>query len=269
MRRYLRNARTRVSTFGPLYAVIAPLRRAAEITQLRAERRLLEIEGERGVLGPAHAAWQDHAPGVNKEHWGGWDWDRRGEEWNLSAAWKQGLIDDVLLATIPAGGTVLEIGPGAGRWTEVLFPRADRMIVVDLDERILARCREALGNPPGVVYLISPGSSLAQVADATVDAIWSFDAFVHIAPVQQAEYMAEIARVLTPGGVAAIHHADGRDQGFHASRRGWRAPMTATLFAALAREHGLVVDRVIRSWSGGRHDLAAYQDAISVLGKVA
>ena len=269
MRRYLRNARTRVRTFGPLYAVVAPLRRAAEITHLRAEAWMLDVEGKRGVLGPAHAAWQDHAPEVNKEHWGSWDWSRRGEEWTLSADWKQGLIDDVLLPTIPPGGTVLKIGPGAGRWTEVLLARADRMVVVDLDERILARCREALGDPPGVVYLLTPGASLAEVADATVEAIWSFDAFVHIAPVQQAEYMGEIARVLAPGGVATIHHADGRDRGFHTSRRGWRAPMTATLFAALAREHGLAVDRVIRSWSGGRHDLAAYRDAISVLEKVA
>ena len=41
--------------------------------------------------------------------------------------------------------------------------------------------------------------------------------------------------------------------------------MSATLFAALARERGLTVERVIREWSGGRHDLSAFADAITVL----
>jgi len=48
------------------------------------------------------------------------------------------------------------------------------------------------------------------------------------------------------------------------SRTGWRAPMTTELFAALARERGLRVERVVRSWSGGPA-LDAFGDAITVL----
>ena len=91
---------------------------------------------------------------------------------------------------------------------------------------------------------------IAGVSDASVDAVWSFDVFVHIAPGDQAGYLGEIARVLRPGGVAAIHHADGRNRGIAPSRAGWRAPMTAALFASLARERGLTVERVVRSWGG-------------------
>ncbi len=71
-----------------------------------------------------------------------------------------------------------------------------------------------------------------------MDAIWSFDVFVHVAPLDQAGYLDEIARVLRPGGVAAIHHADGRNRGALPSRAGWRAPMSADLFAALAPSAG-------------------------------
>ena len=119
---HLDNARRRLRDFGPAYVVLAPIRRAAQIVDARIEQRQLTIEGRRGVLGEAHRAWRDHAPEVNKERWGGWDWSRHGEEWTVSAEWKQALIADVLFPTIPEGGTVLEIGPGAGRWTEVLSP---------------------------------------------------------------------------------------------------------------------------------------------------
>jgi hypothetical protein len=41
--------------------------------------------------------------------------------------------------------------------------------------------------------------------------------------------------------------------------------MTAELFGALARERGLAVERVVRSWGGDRQALGAFGDAISVL----
>ena len=98
-----------------------------------------------------------------------------------------------------------------------------------------------------------------------MDAVWSFDVFVHVAPLDQVGYLGEIARVLRPGGVAAIHHADGRNRGQLPSRLGWRAPMSAGLFAALAEERGFALREHIRSWSGGRHDLGAFGDVITVL----
>jgi SAM-dependent methyltransferase len=263
---HLDNARRRLRDFGPAYVVLAPIRRAAQIIDARIEQRQLTIEGRRGVLGEAHRAWRDHAPQVNKERWGGWDWSRHGEEWTISADWKQALIADVLLPTIPEGGTVLEIGPGAGRWTEVLSLRADKLIAVDLDERILEHCRDHLGAPDNVEFMLTTGSALPDVRDHSVDAIWSFDVFVHIAPIDQDTYLAEFARVLKPGGVAAIHHADGRDRGALTSRRGWRAPMCTSLFAAIAERHGLTAEKVITTWGpNAEHDLGAYRDAISVL----
>ena len=89
--------------------------------------------------------------------------------------------------------------------------------------------------------------------------------FVHVAPGDQAGYLGEIARVLRPGGIAAVHHADGRNRGVAPSRTGWRAPMTAALFAALARERGLEVERVVRSFGDSGHGLEAFGDAITVL----
>jgi ubiquinone/menaquinone biosynthesis C-methylase UbiE len=229
------------------------------------EDRRLEREQRQGFLGPAHRRWCDNSALENRERWTRWDWTQGGEEWNASPEWKQALIDEVLLARIPADNVVLEIGPGAARWSAVLQPRARRLILVDVSERPLALCRQRFEAQENVEYVLSSGNDLPGIADSSVDAIWSFDVFVHVAPADQAGYLAEVARVLRPGGIAVIHHADGRNRGKQSSRSGWRAPMSRNLFAALAAQRGLTVETQIDSWGPDRrYDLSAYHDAITV-----
>jgi SAM-dependent methyltransferase len=255
----------RLRQFGPRYVAADVALRAARRIGDRAEDTMLDIEGASGVFGPAHRAWRDNSAGENRARWNRWDWSRLGEEWTASEAWKQALVDEVLLPTVPAGGTVVEIGPGGGRWSVVLAPRSARLVLVDVAQRPLDLVAERLRDAGNVECVLTDGSAIAGVADATVDAVWSFDVFVHIAPGDQAGYLSEIARVLRPGGVAAIHHADGRNRGVAPSRAGWRAPMTAALFATLARERGLDVERVVRSFGSSGHGLDAFGDAITVL----
>jgi SAM-dependent methyltransferase len=220
------------------------------------------------VLGPAHRGWRNNSAAENRERWTGWDWRGGGEEWNASPEWKQALIDHVLIPWIPEGQVVLEIGPGAGRWSAVLQPRATRLILVDVAERGLELCRERFGPGQSIEYVLSSGNDLPGVADSSVQAIWSFDVFVHIAPMDQAAYLAEVARVLCPGGVAVIHHADGRNLGALPSRHGWRSPMSRSLFATLATACGLSVETQMDSWGpDGAYDLGAYHDAITVCRK--
>ncbi|HEX2411631.1 MAG TPA: class I SAM-dependent methyltransferase [Solirubrobacteraceae bacterium] len=257
--------RARANAFGPRYAVAHAAHRAALRIGHRAEDAMLEIEGERGVLGPAHLGWSDNSSEANRRRWDEWDWSALGEEWTESEEWKQGLVDDVLLRVMPAGGTVVEIGPGAGRWSVFLAARCDRLIVVDVARAPLDAVVDRLAGADNLECLLSDGASLTGVGDAAADAVWSFDVFVYVAPADQAAYLAEIARVLRPDGVAAVHHADGRNRGRAPSRLGWRAPMTATLFAALARDRGLEVTDQIRHWSGGRYGLDPYHDVITVL----
>jgi SAM-dependent methyltransferase len=241
---------------------------ARRLTRLRwwTQDRRLTREQRAGVLGPAHRAWSGNSSAENRERWTHWDWSRGGEEWNASPEWKQALIDDVLLAWMPADRVVLEIGPGGGRWATVLQERSSRLILVDVSPRPLELCRERFAAAQNVRYVQSGGSDLPGVADASVDAVWSFDVFVHVAPLDQVGYLSEIARVLKPGGLALIHHADGRNLGQAPSRAGWRSPMSRGLFAALAREQGLTVETQLDSWGpDGRYDLGAYHDAITVL----
>jgi SAM-dependent methyltransferase len=237
------------------------LAHSIEDRRLRAEQRRLE-------LGPAHLAWRGNSAAVNRDRWTGWDWSRAGEEWTASPEWKAALIEDVLERLIPERAVLLEIGPGAGRWSRALLPRATRLILVDVSQRPLDLCREEFAGAANVDYVLSTGCDLPGVAGASIDAVWSFDVFVHVAPVDQAGYLREIGRVLRPGGLAVIHHADGRNRGALPSRQGWRAPMSRGLFAALAGRSGLTVERQFDSWgAAGEFDLGAYADAFTVLRK--
>lgn len=229
------------------------------------EDRRLTAEQRRGVLGPAHLRWRGNSPLDNRRRWSGYDWSGGGEEWNASPEWKQALIEDVMARWVPADAAVLEIGPGAGRWSQALAARASRLLLVDVSERPLGLCRDLFHGDARVRLILSSGSDLPGVEDGSIDAVWSFDVFVHVAPRDQAAYLEEISRVLRPGGVAIVHHSDGRNRGRLPSRRGWRSPMSRDLFAALAVERGLQVERQLDSWGcDGHFDLSAYGDAITV-----
>lgn len=220
------------------------------------EDRLLAIEGRRGVLGPAHRAFSRHEA---MGSWAAYDWSAGGEEWTESAAWKEALVEEVLVPGIPEGSTVVEIGPGAGRWSVVLRERVARLILVEPSEEMLALTQARFDGDSGVSWALSEGSSLPGVEDGSVDAVWSFDVFVHLSANDVAGYLAEIARVLRPGGVATVHHSGRRE------RRARRGPMSALLFANLARERGLAVERQFDSWGGGRHDVKVFGDVITVV----
>lgn len=209
---------------------------------------LLRIEGRRGVLGPAHRRHRGQSALDNRELWASYDWSGGGVEWG-SLESRDALVEELL----PAGahGVIVEIGPGAGRFSEVLAERAQRLVLVDVTDEALRRSAERLGERPGVEYVRTDGASLPGVESASVDVVWSFEAFVHMQPVDVAAYVGELARVLRPGGTAVIHHAGRRD------RSGWRAPMSAELFARLARDRGLTVASQ-RTWG-------TYDDVISVV----
>lgn len=245
--------------YGIGYAVLALVHRAVAWLPQKIDDRLLAIEGRLGCLGPAHRRWAQHSVTTNREVWSGWTWQAGGEEWTVSSAWKSSLIEHVLEPAVAAGGTIVEIGPGAGRWTEALRERADRLILVDITDTTLKLCRDRLGDSTDISYLRTDGSSLRGIASGSVDAIWAFDTFVHIAPLDIASYLQDIQRVLRVGGVATIHHSDWRDQ------TSWRSPMSAALFGNLARESGLTVVRQFDTWDGGRFGVRRQGDVITQL----
>jgi len=244
--------------FGFVYALGLVIRSMIDRALIPVDAYLLRVEGTRGVLGPAHRGYRGHTPMDNRRLWSAYDWSGGGEEWGPQEG-RLALIDAKLEGRLPPDAVIIEIGPGAGRWSAELQPLAARLTLVDVTEMAIELCRRRFSEMQNVEVLRTAGASLPGVASASADLVWSMEAFVHMAPVDVAAYVAEIARVLKPGGLALVHHA-GR---YH--RRGWRAPMTARLFARLATDQGLFVEEQFDSWGKKGFNVHASHDTISVL----
>lgn len=236
----------------------------------------------------------------NLRVWGvDYPWTEDGDEWDGQAkrcqqpysAWKRSIAESLLWPNITGSSTVLEIGPGHGRWSQLIAGRCRELILVDLSPTCIEHCRILFSEQRNVTYRVNDGKSLPRVADASVDFIWSYDAFVHMAAEVIAPYFGEIHRVLKPGGRAMIHHAGRRhlalplkflrrfgpkgawvykalSMGQLGDEDGWRSDVSLPLIRKLAKRAGLRVDAQINRWGArGEFGIPRFRDAISQLTK--
>ncbi len=199
---------------------------------------------------------------INRRIWDNWDWGSCGEEWTDTSEWKSAMLEHVLHKYVPPGKDVLEIGPGAGRWSEWLQRDARTLTLVDLSEARIALCRSRFAAHSNVAYHTTQGNNLDAVPDAAIDVVWAFDVFVHITPKDTASYLSSMFRVLRPGGRAIIHHA--RDGGVNGA---WRSRMTRELFADLARQQGFHVVVQSDTVDGQAMEISPHHDTITVVEK--
>lgn len=219
-----------------------------------------------------------------------WDaassWIAGGDEWSgpwggTALLWHGSLLPR-LHAFLPAH-TVLEIGPGHGRWTQYLKDLCDELVLVDVAESCIEACRERFADAAHISYHVNDGRSLAMVPDG-VDLAFTFDSLVHAERDALEGYLEHLAAKLAPDGVGFIHHSNmgayrraaalarrvpDRARRALVRRRmlvnvyAWRAEsVTAESFAELCEQAGLAcVAQEIVPWQYGR----GLTDAISVL----
>jgi cyclopropane fatty-acyl-phospholipid synthase-like methyltransferase len=244
---------TLVRANGILWSAYFLVNRATAAVAAAADRRMQSRE-QRHQL-----------PGINsvlrnRDVWNTADWSHKGEKWTPSEEWKDALVTDVMLPHLAPGGTVLEIGPGAGRWSSFLQRQAQQLILVDISERCLRLCREQFAECSNVSYLLVDSPSLPGLNNESVDFVWSFDVFVHIAPGDTASYLRELARVMRQGAVGVVHHpGQGRSHG------GYRSAVTAESFAAMVKDAGLHFVQQFDAWGDRQQfDVRRHRDAITV-----
>ena len=109
------------------------------------------------------------------------------------------LIDD-LASMIPAGGRVLEIGPGTGQATLPLAERGFAIVAIELGAALAGIARRNLAAYPRVEIVTADFEEWEPI-DAGFDAIVSFTAFHWIDPDLKYE---KCARLLRAGGLLAI-----------------------------------------------------------------
>lgn len=105
------------------------------------------------------------------------------------------------LADLDLGEDVLEIGPGFGATTRVLARRRGSLTVLELSEGYCKRLREALEND---VKIVQADATDMPFADGRFSGVVCFTMLHHVpSPELQDRLMAEVSRVLRPGGIFA------------------------------------------------------------------
>lgn len=207
-----------------------------------------------------------------------WDWRTQGDEWSVwwggtPAVWYGALLPRIH-SFVPTG-TILEIAPGYGRWTQYLKDLADSLIIVDMTERCIEHCKERFASASNIDFHVNDGRSLSMIADQSIDFVFSYDSLVHVESDVLGGYLREIATKLKPDGVGFIHHSNigsyprltrlARQspkrllmplirRGLLINIAAWRAEtVTADVFASQCESAGLVcVSQELVNWEHGR-----------------
>lgn len=100
---------------------------------------------------------------------------------------------------------VLDLGCGAGRFTVPLAHDFSSVVGVDVSPAQIDLARQAVADAPATAtFHVGEGSRL-PVPDASVGGVFSANVFQHLEqPVAEA-LLAEVERVLEPGGTALLH----------------------------------------------------------------
>ena len=152
-----------------------------------------------------------------------------------------------------AGRRVLDLGSGEGFGAALLADTAAAVTGIDIDERTVEHSR-ANYEAPNLEYRVGSATDLSAFADGAFDAVVAFEMIEHVA--EHERVLAEIARVLAPGGVLAMStperraYSDDRDftNPYHARE------LTQDEFTDVAPAHAVRDRGAVRA--AGGHGLA-------------
>lgn len=94
----------------------------------------------------------------------------------------------------------LDFGCGVGRLTQALAGHADEVLGLDVAPSMVEKARTLNRHGARVQYAVQAAPPLASIADGSVDLVYTGRVLQHIAPEYSRQYIAELARVLAPGG---------------------------------------------------------------------
>jgi cyclopropane fatty-acyl-phospholipid synthase-like methyltransferase len=104
--------------------------------------------------------------------------------------------------------TILEIGPGGGRWTRYMVP-AKKIIAVDYHQELLDELKLNF-DLPNIVFVKNNGDDFPGIEDGSVDLLFTFGVFVHLDIDIIDRYLKNMKRLLHSKSNVVIQYSDKR-----------------------------------------------------------
>lgn len=197
----------------------------------------------------------------NRSRWGNPDFwngkDQFGYRWGGGRQWTTGDIAELADRFLrPYVGDrydlkVLELSPGAGRFTAEVIRYASTIDFLDMNQSCLDVCEERFQYMPTPIrYYVNDGRSCEMLEDSDYELIVCYDSMVHMHPEIIESYVSQLADRMAPGGIIWLDHA-----GLGANDVGHRTDMTPEKMSEYFESSGLEVVS---------QDFRSHRDCISV-----
>lgn len=170
----------------------------------RAPRDLAWVQENWDRFGREDPFWAVLAEATKK----GGGWDR--EEFFATGRPEVAALLESVGHLLPGRARALDFGCGPGRLTQALAEHFERVDGVDVAPSMVELARRLDRSGGRSVYHLNPAPDLSLFADGAFDLAYSNITLQHVPPRLAEGYLAELIRVLRPGGVLVFQLPAGR-----------------------------------------------------------
>ena len=144
--------------------------------------------------------------------------DKRGGGWDIGEFLATGRdhIDQLLdrletMGLSPARGSALDFGCGVGRLTLALSDHFEHVVGVDVAPSMIALAEKLDASAGRCEFIVNPHDHLQCLDDGRFDLVVAFIVLQHMPPDLAKRYLAELVRVLAPGGILVFQLPGGAE----------------------------------------------------------
>ncbi len=116
------------------------------------------------------------------------------------------LRDHFLRPYVSPETTLVEIGPGGGRWTRYMLS-AKQIYALDYHQELLDELKKNF-NDRHITFIKNNGDDFPNIPDKSIDFMFSFGTFVHLDVEIIERYLRNMKPLLRPTANVVIHYSD-------------------------------------------------------------
>jgi cyclopropane fatty-acyl-phospholipid synthase-like methyltransferase len=112
-----------------------------------------------------------------------------------------------ILPIVNENKSVLEIGPGGGRWTKYLL-NCNKLYCLDLNPQSLDYVKNRFSSQNNITYILNKGNDFPNIPKSSIDFIWSFGTFVHFDIGVIVDYLCNMINILSNNSDVVIQYSE-------------------------------------------------------------